>query len=88
MKAFLQSNKGTLYLEGPKMLKSKSTMKGLVFFKMAKDEETFFLLPERYTKRSRQNVEDVDKPVKEFGNKEDETCFTCSIQEDCGLYLQ
>ena len=80
----------TLYREGPAMLKRKSTMTGLVFFKITKNEESFFPLPERYIKRSTQKIEDVDKPEKEFGNTEEnegEKCFTSSVQEDCGLFL-
>ena len=77
----------TFYREGPEMLKNKSTMTGLVFFKMSKEEETFFPLPEKYIKRSIQKVEDVDKPEKEFGNTEEDKCFTCSTTEDCGIFL-
>ena len=85
----------SFYREGPEMLKKKSTMKGLVFMRISKEEETFIPLPEKFIKRSTQKIEDIDKPGKDYGNTEEEKltkdtnvkCLSCTTEEDCGLFI-
>jgi hypothetical protein len=79
-----------LYRNGPGMLKHRTTMKGTVFMEISSQGEEFFPLAEKFIKRSKQELTDLDQAGKEFGNKpdlEEEKCFNCNSYENCGLFL-